>query len=199
MTKHEFMAMSLPYGLKIYVENEIDCSTNGEDFEYDEIAGVIDVGIYEIVAIKSKQNIIIEGDVVMIDDQNTSAMTTFNKIAPILHQLSDLTKEIEHNGEKFVPIVELAILVGFSKVDNNCFIDSGAFLYKIITNDEIEFTFNKKHNCFYAFDKEVNQFLCFNNQLKSFQKLIEWHFDIAGLIESGEAIDVNTLEINPYK
>jgi len=29
-------------------------------------------------------------------------------------------------------------------------------------------------------------------------KLIEWHFDIAGLIEKGEAIDVNTLEINPY-
>jgi len=25
------------------------------------------------------------------------------------------------------------------------------------------------------------------------------HFDIAGLIEKGEAIDVNTLEVNPYK
>ena len=30
-------------------------------------------------------------------------------------------------------------------------------------------------------------------------KLVEWHFDIAGLIEKGEAIDVNTLQINPYK
>jgi hypothetical protein len=30
-------------------------------------------------------------------------------------------------------------------------------------------------------------------------KLIEWHFDIAGLIEKGEAIDVNTLPENPYK
>ena len=29
--------------------------------------------------------------------------------------------------------------------------------------------------------------------------LISWHFDIAGLIEKGEAIDVNTFEINPYK
>lgn len=29
--------------------------------------------------------------------------------------------------------------------------------------------------------------------------LIEHHFDIAGLIDKGEAIDVNTLEINPYK
>jgi len=31
------------------------------------------------------------------------------------------------------------------------------------------------------------------------QKLVEWHFDIANLIEKGEAIDVNTLETNPYK
>ena len=30
-------------------------------------------------------------------------------------------------------------------------------------------------------------------------QLIEWHFDIANLIEQGEAIDVNTLEENPYK
>lgn len=29
--------------------------------------------------------------------------------------------------------------------------------------------------------------------------LVEFHFDIAGLIGKGEAIDVNTLEINPYK
>ena len=31
------------------------------------------------------------------------------------------------------------------------------------------------------------------------QKLVEWHFDVAHLIEKGEAIDVNTLDVNPYK
>jgi hypothetical protein len=30
-------------------------------------------------------------------------------------------------------------------------------------------------------------------------KLVEWHFDICGLIEKGEAIDVTTLEHNPYE
>lgn len=30
-------------------------------------------------------------------------------------------------------------------------------------------------------------------------RLLEWHFDIHGLIESGLAIDVNTLSDNPYK
>lgn len=29
--------------------------------------------------------------------------------------------------------------------------------------------------------------------------LLKWHFDLFGGIESGEAIDVNTLETNPYK
>lgn len=29
--------------------------------------------------------------------------------------------------------------------------------------------------------------------------LIKHHFDIAGLIEKGQAIDVNTLKVNPYK
>ena len=28
---------------------------------------------------------------------------------------------------------------------------------------------------------------------------LENHFDIAGLIEKGQAIDVNTLKVNPYK
>ena len=30
-------------------------------------------------------------------------------------------------------------------------------------------------------------------------KLLEWHFDIDGLIQDELAIDVNKLEINPYK
>lgn len=30
-------------------------------------------------------------------------------------------------------------------------------------------------------------------------RMVKWHFDIAGLIEKGEAIDINTLETNPYK
>lgn len=34
---------------------------------------------------------------------------------------------------------------------------------------------------------------------KVLDKLIEWRFDILGLIEKGEAIDVNTLPENPYK
>lgn len=31
------------------------------------------------------------------------------------------------------------------------------------------------------------------------KQLVKWHFDLCGLIEKGEAIDVNTLPENPYK
>lgn len=34
----------------------------------------------------------------------------YQDIFPIMHSLSNLTKEIEHNGEKFVPLYELIIL-----------------------------------------------------------------------------------------
>ena len=30
-------------------------------------------------------------------------------------------------------------------------------------------------------------------------EMIKWHFDIAGLIEKGQAVDVNMLKVNPYK
>lgn len=38
-----------------------------------------------------------------------------------------------------------------------------------------------------------------NANFRLLLRLVEEHFDIAGLIEKGEAIDVNTLSENPYK
>ena len=94
-----------------------------------------------------------------------------NVYQPILRPLSDLTKEIEHKGEKFVPIDEL----------NN------------ICDDELD-----RHNDYFNEENisDVNWLL---EPFIIFQKLIEWKFDLADLISKGEAIDVNTLDINPYK
>lgn len=39
------------------------------------------------------------------------------EVKPILRPLSDITKEIEHNGEKFVPYNEIRKNYGFSKSD----------------------------------------------------------------------------------
>lgn len=70
----------------------------------------------------------------------------------ILRPLSDLTKEIEHNGEKFVP----------SKLLNFDFSDLSQFDYEYIPYNLATF-------------------------------LLEYHFDIFGLIEQNLAININTL------
>ena len=91
---------------------------------------------------------------------------------PILHKLSDLIKEIEHNGEKFIPLHRLLESSGFdlSKMSKN----------------------------------EINSYECvFNsidvNNFNDAMYLISIHFDLFDLISKNEAIDVNTLEINPYR
>ena len=96
---------------------------------------------------------------------------------PILRPMSDLTEEITHRGEKFVPMVELG----------EC------------ANVEVEvadFEFKR--------DKVVD--VLFHNILSGerssiiiFDKFHEWMFDYRGLISAGLAIDVNTLPENPYE
>ena len=102
---------------------------------------------------------------------------THDYYKPILRQLSDLTKPIEHNGEKFMPIDNIEGL----------FIEGTEDLI----NQSIEAIEYFIENNFFS-RMEYLPFILI-------QKLIEWHFDIAGLIEKGEAIDVNTLTENPYK
>jgi hypothetical protein len=83
---------------------------------------------------------------------------------PILRPLSDLTKEIEVDGEKFVPIEKC----GYCSLEN-------------------------------CKDEQGNIDLISSNHVLNFipyfcvLKLLEWHFDIYGLIDAGLAIDINTI------
>ena len=90
---------------------------------------------------------------------------------PILYPLSDLTKEIQHNGFEIIPLSEII-------EDERCNSDI-QHLSRMILN------LNMKE-------------LCLNYPFWVIQKLIEWHFDIALLIEKKEAININTLSKNPY-
>jgi hypothetical protein len=116
-----------------------------------------------------------------------------------LHDLSDLTKEIEVDGEKFVPIVELA------KIEDKSFNRS----LEVFTKPTME---GESIACHYV-DNEANHYLLFyfikfnvfllkdsntNNIMmlhtsKLYQKLHEWHFDIHNLIKEGLAVSINTL------
>lgn len=81
-----------------------------------------------------------------------------------LRPLSDLTKEIEHNGEKFVPIEWL---------------------------EDKYYTLDLHKECKSIF--EDSRWLTTCSWLL-IQHLQNWHFDVFGLIEKGEAININTLK-----
>lgn len=91
---------------------------------------------------------------------------------PILRPLSDLTKEIEHNGERFVPLNKLKEVDGEYLIGTG---EDGALWFE----DSCDLGIYEVTRC---------------NAL--IQKLLEWHFDTQGLIDQGLAVDKNTLKGN---
>jgi len=92
-------------------------------------------------------------------------------VEPILRPLSDLTKEIEVNGEKFVPLNYLQDKVFMCEVSE----------FEITKSLDFEV---KCEELFYISFYDMKQMI---------EKLYEWHFDIHGLIENNLAIDINTI------
>lgn len=116
-----------------------------------------------------------------------------NKVRPILRPLSDLTKEIEVNGEKFIPLVKLFDIV--FGIEHEEFVISTPAVCMRISDSTQKLEFDERANCFWCeeLNNDGNEWSPPHNQLELFQKLYEWHFDIHGLIEKGLAIDINTL------
>lgn len=85
-----------------------------------------------------------------------------NKIKPIFRLLSDLTKEIEHNGEKFIPIDK--IFIGHKEEQP--------------MPQFMEYTYK----CAKGLVHPVHL------QYWITENLFKWHFDVFGLIEAGLAI-----------
>jgi len=102
-----------------------------------------------------------------------------NSIKPILRPLSDLIKEIEVGGKKFVPIEYFG---EYSESLPDCQINDADYFTDTDTEEYLN-DFIKDH----SFHKLY--FLPFG----LIEKLYEWHFDIHDLISCGLAIDVNTL------
>lgn len=99
----------------------------------------------------------------------------WNELQPILRPLSDLTKEIEHNGEKFVPIEELKeIFIKDPKKGCDHYREVMLLMDNEWTIQEVEDNIQKL-----PFEWVSN--------------LFEWHFDVFDLIEKGLAININTL------
>lgn len=87
-----------------------------------------------------------------------------DKIKPILRPLSDLTKEIEHNREKFVPSKK----------------------YDLIQDEDGDWC--EVLHAYYGESPIAHVMITSFNWW-----LFEYHFDVFGLIEKNLAIDINTL------
>lgn len=97
---------------------------------------------------------------------------------PALHQLSDLTKEIEHNGERFVPSYRICKQLLY----DDSYVNTDDNVISIQTHANVQ-----------------NILIAINNEILDecpcgiYRNLLEWHFDLFGLIEDGLAIDIKTI------
>lgn len=163
MTKYEYIGFSLDKGLK-FIEPEL----------------------------KINGRLVIHQKILTVNCYNFHSIINNNKLL-ILRPLSDLTKEIEHDGEMFVPMIRLAEL----KVGKGLWVDIAPYIpfsCKIVKKP-----FGKLAKC-----TKIDDWVIIINMddpsradFWIIQKLIEWHFAV-GLSED-DYIDVNTLEVNPYK
>ena len=199
MTKQEYMAMSMPYGLKLmqlrkhYPTPQKDRVVTLDGIA--DICGLLPSDIYN-------NEIINYYTVFYRVDESTSGSDSDTQFIPIVRPLSDLIKEIEHQGDKFVPIVELAKIAEESNIKILDYKQKDSvFGVKYISEEGIEcvFAFHEEGQVFAIYSINDRLFDNCMYQLQLFQQLLKWHFDLFGGIESGEAIDVNTLDINPYK
>lgn len=121
---------------------------------------------------------------------------------PVLRPMSDLYKEITdkdyNGGEPFVPIVELANLLGESKIyqwklhsDGRCAFSPEAMDYFRWLEEEKSFI----HSLSYC---EFSTGYVIFNQHEMYDLLHRLHFDYRGLTPAGLAVSIHDLKQNPY-
>lgn len=98
-----------------------------------------------------------------------AGLTFYKDVKPILRPLSDLSKEIEVGGEKFTPLYRLS-----SEFD--------IYLYSDL-DVELE-----------TDDMPVSVYYSLIKSDRILKRLLEWHFDVYGLIKRHLAIDINIME-----
>ena len=126
-----------------------------------------------------------EYGVVSFLNSNGNRLLKDNSFRLILRPLSDLTKEIEVNGEKFIPIFKIFEIEykGTHHVENirdMYFSESPTFLCSSHVGTASESSINMRN-------------ISLNNHWK-IEQLLEWHFDVSGLIDTGLAVDINTVK-----
>lgn len=183
----ENIAPYLPYGLKFQSKSNYPIIGTPEaieimkDDDTDEII-TVDITISDLSKKESERNL------------------SLKNLTPIIRPM-DLTKSITIDGKEVIPIVELAKIAGFICIYGRIEANKGQRL--VYHNGGIAFCFNPTDGAF-SYERITSAANNFDighvvfNQLTLFKWLYANKFDVDGLIEKGLAIDVNTLETNPY-
>lgn len=114
-------------------------------------------------------------------DDNFEACSHIEDSKLVLRPLSDLINDIVINGVTLLPIKALDYLFGQH---------SEAFeeKYDMIVTDNFIKIWQGKSFFVISIDSTI-----LDEPFRVVEKLIEWHFDVKGLIPQGKAIDMNTL------
>lgn len=109
----------------------------------------------------------------------------------LLRPLSQLTEEIEIDGERFVPLVELAKIAyprnepheKYKLIDN--YVDlTMKYTFHYVKDFKTELSFD----CRTHYNGKRWDYNCFvPNQYNIYRQLFKWHFDVFGLIDKGLA------------
>ena len=160
MTKAQFLAFSLPFGLFCEVLDK------GNNPKFVKLSAVYN-----------------DGSCSFFD--TVESVHGFESVKPILRPISDLVCEIDGK----IGLVEIA-KISFPETDWT--LDFSEFAIKVAydkKNPQVWFEYN---NGFYAgFDSYGDYHI--NNQIELFEYLFKNHYDVAGLIEKDEAINLNNL------
>lgn len=181
MTSLEILSLYLPYNLEV----ESYISDKRHILDAIEVDGKCRVKVCQVV----------DNDLVNYYDQHYR----LKDIKPYVYPLSMLTEEIEYEKDRFVPIQKLfEISTGINYFDDEA---NYSFDYREVNNGSY-LAYELNRGIALQYDSIIQTFRAFNddqtqsevkNQLKLFQKLFKWHFDVFNLIEQGKAIDKSKL------
>ena len=173
MTKQEFLGISSNYELmfKDTFRNSIHLLTGLKTDKNDSIyeGGVYSHGLY----------------------------MSWKNCTPILYSIDMLTKPIEYKGKKFIPIIELSKIIKSKLTIVDEYIVDESLAPNCARCQDHYFWFNGDSFLYSILTDKREHKLTIENQQEMLFKLIEWHFAVN--LDESEYINVNTLDVNPYK
>lgn len=193
----EDLAVYRPFGLKFIITSDLT-----EEFEFDEFyddIGILKKGQIWQWAGEADNDLcipILDGDLSMVFRNGFTWISIDYGLKPLLHPLSKLTQEIEHNREKFVPILKVLEILKIYPMSYNISENSIDLILdprkhransRTKENRQVRFWFNSFNGIgFYCSNMKL---LMYKDIYGAIKKLFEWHFDVFGLIENGLAIE----------